>query len=201
LGSKNTPSVPSSVTSAQTADMNSLTQIAQQQSSNANQLYNLTEPGMAQGLSFYESLASGDPFQIARADAPVAQQASQAAQGASQNIINNLPGGGTKDLALEQNQLQQAATVGNAGTQGYLGAQNALLQAGGQGIGLSQGASGLGISSLGTGGGIASSAGQLSLSAQQLGLEQKGQTLGAYSSLGGDAASIGSKALFGGMGG
>jgi hypothetical protein len=190
MGSKNTPQVPASVTNAQTADINALTGIAQGQAANANQLFSLTEPGLAQSENFYQTLASGDPFAIARATAPAAQQISQATAGAKQNIMQDTPAGGTKNLALQEADVKQGAQVGNVASQGFLGSFNALGQLGGEGIGLSQGASGQALSGLTSAGNISTEMGNQSLEAQQLQLQQKGQTLGAFGGLAGDAADL-----------
>jgi hypothetical protein len=209
VGNKNTPQVPSSVTTAQTADENALTQIAQTQAANSQQLYNLTEPGIATAESFYGSLASGSPYAIQTAISPATQQIAQSAAGAKQNIMQNTPAGGTKNLALQQVDVAQGAQVGNTATQGYLGSFNALGQLGGQGVGLSQGAGGLAVSGLSSAGNISASQGQMSLEAQQMQLQQKGQTLGAFGGLAGDVATLGAagigssgtKALAGALGG
>lgn len=187
---KSTPSVPSSVTAAQTADENALVSLAQNQQANANQLFNLSEPAIQQGLSFYESLASGSPYAISQAIAPAAQQITQSTAGAVQNILQNTPQGGTRNLAIQQADVAQGAQIGNLASQGYLGAQNALLSGGTQVTGLSQSAAGIGVSGLSNAANIAGTMGSQSIEAQQLQLQSKGQTLGAVGGLAGDAAGI-----------
>jgi hypothetical protein len=195
VGGKNTPGVSSGVTSGEQADINQLTGLASQQQSNANQLFNLAEPGLQQATSFYQTLASGDPFAISRAISPAAQQITQASQGATQNIMNNAPAGGEKNLALEQVQGQAGAQIGNVASQGYLGSFNALGGLSGQGIGESQGASGQALSGISSAISGYGQLGQQQLASQELQLQSKGQTLGAFSGLAGDAASLGGSAM------
>jgi len=190
MGGKNTPSVPSNVTTAQTADENALTAIAAQQSANSNQLFNLTEPGIATAENFYATLGSGNPFAIQTAISPATQQIGQAAAGARQNIMQNTPAGGTRNLALQNVDVAQGAKVGDVATQGYLGSFNALGELGGQGVSLAQGAAGLGIGATQGAANIASTMGTQSLEAQSLQLQQKGQTLGAFGGLAGDVTSL-----------
>jgi hypothetical protein len=205
---KSTPSVPASVTEAQVADETALTQIAQQQAANSNQLFNLSEPGVAAAENFYSTLATGSPYAIRTAISPATQQISQSIAGAKQNIMQSTPEGGTRNLALQQADVAQGAEVGNTATQGYLGSFNALGQLGGQNIGLAQGAAGVATSGLSSAGNIASTMGTQSLEAQQLQIQQKGQTLGALGGVAGDvtgligdtsngAGATGLKALFG----
>lgn len=185
MGGKQSISQPSA--DAQN-DENALTQIATQQASNSNQLFNASFPGMVQSEQQAQTLASGDPYAIARAISPVAQQTSIATSAAKQNILNSGPAGGEKNLALEQADVNQGAKVGDAATQGYLNSFNALASMGATGTGL-------GISSAGAATSGFNSAGSLSVQQEQLGIQQKGNTLGAFSSLGSDAATIGAAAL------
>ncbi len=169
--------------SQQQTDQNALTQIAMGQANNANTLFNASLPGFQTAENHYSALASGDPYAIASAIAPQAQQADQQAASAKQNILQNGPAGGEKNLALEQVDVNRGATVGNAASSGYSGSFNALAQLAGQGVGESQSASGQALSGYGTAGGMA-------LQEQNLQVQQKGNTLGALSSLGGDAATL-----------
>src|SRR5271170_790849 len=89
-----------SVTSGLQNNENQLLQIANQQNTNAQQLYSLTEPGLGTAESFYSKLASGDPMAIQQAIAPAAQQITQASEGATKNIMETTPAGGEKNLAL-----------------------------------------------------------------------------------------------------
>jgi len=153
-----------------------------QQSNNSQALFNQSMPAFQQAQSHYENLASGNPYAISQAIAPVAQQADAAAAGATQNILQNGPAGGEKNLALDQVSVNKGATVGNAATQGYNGAFNALGTIGAQGIGMGQTSAGQATQGY-------SSAGGMALQEQGLQVQQKGNTLGALSSLAGDATS------------
>lgn len=182
---------------------NALTSIAQSQNANAQQLYGLTEPGLGTAEQFYKTLASGDPTAIMQTISPAAQQSSQAAAGAVKNIQQNMPGGGEKNLALENVELQKQGQVASTATNAFLGAPNALGQLAGQGIGESISSAGTGISGLSAGTQSLSSLGGMQLQEQQIQAEQKGNTLGAVGGLAGSAmgaagAAGGFGALFGG---
>lgn len=168
----------------QTADENALVSLAQQQSANSQTLFNQSLPGFEAATQHYQQLSSGDPYAISQAIAPVAQQADAQAASAKQNILQNGPAGGEKNLALEQVDVNRGATVGNAASNGYNQSFAALGQLSGQGIGLGQASSGQALSGYGSAGGMA-------LQEQGLQVQQKGNTLGALSSLGGDAATLG----------
>lgn len=182
----------SSVTSGLQSDASALTQIAQQQASQGSALFNTSFPGFQQAEQQASSLASGSPYKIAQAVAPVAQQADASAAAAKQNILQNGPAGGEKTLALENVDVNRGATVGNAASGAYLNSFNTLAGLGSQGIGLGQSSTGLGISGLSSGASTLSTLGGLQLQGQQLGAQAKGNGLGALSSLGSDAAQLGS---------
>lgn len=178
----------SSVTSGLSQDAAQLVSLAQTQQANANQLFQAAFPGFQQATNFYSTLASGDPYAIARATAPAVQQINQATAGAKANIMNTLPAGGEKTLALEQADVSQGAQVGQATTGAFLNAPNALASLAGQGVGESISAAGTGIS-----GYNAANQGLGQLGSLQI--QQKGAQLGALSSLGQDAATIGAAFL------
>lgn len=157
--------------------------LAQTASGQSTQLFNSAFPGFSSAETFYQNLASGDPGKIAQAISPATQQIGQATAGAKQNILNNDPSGGEKNLALEQANVNQGAQVGNVASQGYLNSFNALSQLAGQGI-----SQGTGLANTATSGYGASNAGNQA--AGQLGIQQKGATLGALGGLGSDAASL-----------
>ena len=166
------------------ANSNSLVQLAQQQAGNSAQLFQTAMPGYAAATDFYTSLSSGDPGKIAAAIAPSTQAITQASTGAKQNILNNAPAGGEKNLALENVDVNQGAQVGKTASEGYLNSFNALGNLAQQGIGASQNATGQALSGYGTG---IQGFGQVGQEATQ----QKGATLGAIGSLGGDVATLG----------
>ena len=195
---KGNSGVSGSVSAGEQANSDALVQIAQGQASNANQLFQQSEPGFQKAEQQYSALASGDPYAIMRAISPVAQQADTAAGAAKSNILNTGPAGGEKTLALEQVDVNRGAQVGDAATKGYEGSFNALAQLAGQGVSASQGAAGLGISGLNSSSQTLGTIGSQQIQAQQLQAEQKGNSLGALSSLGaglaggiGEAGSIG----------
>lgn len=167
------------------ANDSALVSLAQGQASNANQLFQASFPGVQQAEGFYSTLASGDPYAISRAIAPASQQISAATAGAKANILNNAPAGGEKTLALEQADVSQGAQVGQAATGSFLNSFSALGALGGQNIGESISAAGTGISGL-------NSANQGAFGSANLSIQQKGAQLGALSSLGQDAATVGS---------
>jgi hypothetical protein len=164
-----TPQETKDLTSAES----SLVGLIGQQATNAQQLYQLEEPGLVQATNFYENLASGDPGAIMRAIAPTAQAASQAATGARSNIMANAPPGGEKNLALEQVDRDRAAQIAKTSSGASLGAENALAKLGTTGVGLSTSESGAAV---GAAGGLAGM-GQLRIQSQQQQMEQKGQSM------------------------
>lgn len=98
--------------------------------------------------------------------------------------MNNAPSGGEKSLALEQADVSQGAQVGNVTSGAVSGSYNALAQLAGQGVGESISAAGTGISGFNS---ANQGLGQLG----QLQIQQKGAQLGALTSLGSDAATLG----------
>jgi hypothetical protein len=163
-----------------------MVKLAQEQEKNSQTLFNLTDPGLVQSENYYETLASGDPGAIMRAIAPGAQQVSEATAGAKSNIMANSPAGGEKNLALEMTDVNRGAQVGQMAAGATLKAPDALAKLSGQGIGESQNAAGIASSTYGSANSGLASLGQLNIQDQQLQMEQKGQSLGAIGSLGGD---------------
>lgn len=180
-----------------------MTAIASSQASQGSELFNTAFPAFQAATQRAEQLSSGNPYLLASATAPVAQQADSAAAAAKQNILQNGPAGGEKNLALEQVDVNRGATVGNAASGSYLNSFNALAGLGTQGIGLGQNATSLGISGYGSAGSQLTNLGGLQLQGQQLGIQQKGQTLGLVESLAADSTSLatGGKSSGGGAAG
>jgi hypothetical protein len=187
-----TPPISGPVEQGLLSNENALVNIAQQQNTNAQTLFGLTEPGLGTAESFYSKLASGDPSTIQSAIAPAVGQIQQGAQGATQSILNTAPAGGEKNLALEQVQANKGSQVGSVATQAYLGAPNALASLASQGVGESISSAGQGISGLSAGSTSLSNIGQLQVSEQQIQAQQKGSVLGALGSLAGAGAELGS---------
>lgn len=172
------------VQAGELANSTALTQIAQKQSERSDTLFAESNPGFKQAENFYGTLSTGDPYAIARAIAPATQEITKAAAGAKQQIMNTAPAGGEKNLALEQVDVNKGAEVGKTAAGGYLNSFNALAQLAGQGTGESISAAGTGISGY-------SSANQGLGQLGQLQIQQKGAQLGALTSLGTDAATLG----------
>jgi hypothetical protein len=182
--------VSSDVTSGEQSAIQSLLGLAGTQQGEASQLFNLGLPAEQQAMQHYQALASGSPEAIQTAIAPGVQQIQQAAQGAKQNILTTAPAGGEKNLAIENVDVNQGNEIGKLASQGYLGSFNALGQLGAQTTGQSQGATGQAFSGIG---GALSGYGQIGnqeLQAQQEQLQQKGETLGFWASMGSKGASV-----------
>jgi hypothetical protein len=111
--------------------------LAQQQDARSQKLFDLTEPGMKTAEDFYSALASGNPGSIQRASAPATQQIAQAYNSQIQNISQNMPRGGARDLAIQEAEISKSGAIGNTEAQAYLGSFPALASLAGQGIGLS----------------------------------------------------------------
>ena len=172
-----------------------LTNLAGQEITNSQQLFNLTAPGLVQGEDFYQQVMTGDPAAIMKAIAPTAAQATQAATGAKANIEANSPAGGEKNLALENVDVSRGATIANAASGATLAAPNALGQIAGQGINESISSAGAGTSALSAANTGYGNLQSLTFEGQQLQMEQKGQSLGALGGLTGDATQIGTAAI------
>jgi hypothetical protein len=165
-----------------------LTSLLGQQEGNSQQLFNLAFPGMQQSENFYSALASGSPDLLAKVTAPAAQQINQAATGAKQNIMQNAPAGGEKNLALENVNVSQGDQLGKLASQGYTGSFNALAQMGQGGVSQSQSAANTAISA-------GSAAGSQYSNLVNEHIQQKGASLGAFGGLAGDAAGLGMAAI------
>lgn len=176
------------VENGELANSTALTQIAQNSANQSTQLFNQTEPGLLSAENFYGALATGSPSAISTATAPQVQQIAQATQGAKQNILNNAPAGGEKNLALENADVSQGAEVGKVTSGAVAGSYNALAQLAGQGVGESISSTGNAVSGYNS---ANQGLGQLG----QLQIQQKGAQLGALTSLGGDAATLGAAFL------
>lgn len=181
MGSKG-GSLSDSAQNSLVQNSDALTQLAQGQAANSNQLFGASFPGFGQAENFYQTLSTGDPNAIARATAPATQQIDLATAGAKQNIMNNAPAGGEKNLALEQANVQQGAQVGSTASNGFLNSFNALAQLAGQGVGESTGAAGAATGAFG----------QANTGYNQIvqqGNAQKGSGLGLFGSLAGSLSS------------
>lgn len=176
-------------------DESALTSLIGQETNQSQQLFDLGAPALTQATNYYENLASGDPGSITRAIAPQAQQINQAETGAIASIQANDPAGGEKNLAIEQAQLGRAGGIASTATGAVQSANQSLGQLGGQGISGAQSGESLATSGLGTGIQGFGTLGGLQLQSQQLQMEQKGQELGAFGGLAGDASQLGSASM------
>jgi hypothetical protein len=169
--------LPTQLTPEMQANETALTQIATESAQEGQQLYNLTEPGLARSEDYYTALSSGDPAAIMQAIAPGAQQVNAASQGAKKNILASPGGGGEKNLALEQVDVNKGAQIGEMAGGAYTGSFGALAKLGTSGVGESLQATGTGVSAYGAANSDATSIGNLSLEDAQVQMEQKGQSL------------------------
>lgn len=163
---------------------NALVGLAQQQASRSGQLFNATFPGLNSAEQFYGSLATGSPYAISTATAPAVAQLAASTAGAKQNILNNAPAGGEKNLAIEQADVNQGAQIGRLTSGAYTGSFNALASLAGQGVGESISSAGTAISGYNSANNALGNLGNLQI-------QQKGAQLGALTSLGSDAATLG----------
>lgn len=150
--------------------------IAQDADQRAGQLFSASFPGFQTAENYYQTLASGDPTAIARANAPATQQINEQSQATAQRINQDMPRGGEKNLALEENEINKGAQIGKNATQGYLSSFQNLAGLAGQGIGQSGQQSQIAGSEFST------------VANQQA--EGKASELGFYSSLAGSGASL-----------
>lgn len=144
-------------------------------------LFNLALPGLEQSEGYYGKLASGDPNALARANAPAIQQITSKTNSAKQNILQDNPRGGERNLALEEADLGQGAQISQLTTGSYLGAFPSLASLGGQNVSQGNAATSTGLQGMNA---AANQYGNL----QQLGNQQKATQLGLYSSLAGAGA-------------
>lgn len=182
-GSQTNSNLNPAISQGLLADEAALTSIASTESAEGQQLYNLTEPGLAKAENFYTALSSGDPAAIMQVIAPGAQQINQASQGAKKNILQSPGGGGEKNLALENVDVSKASEIGQMAGGAYTGSFNALGQLAGQGIGESAALTGEGVGALSAGSSTLGTLGNLNLGDAQMQMEQKGQQLGVFGSL------------------
>jgi hypothetical protein len=102
----------------------------------------------------------------------------------------NAPAGGEKNLALEMTDVNRAAQISKTASGASTGANNALGQLAAQGIGESTSEAGTAIGGLSASSSTLSSLGNYEIQQQELQMEQKGQALGAFGGLVGDASGL-----------
>ena len=154
------------------ANSTALTKIAQEQAGHGTQLFETAFPGFQTAEDFYRVAATGDPYNLARITAPAAQAVTKQADAAKKNILQNTAPGGTRNLALEEVEVNRGAQVGGMESQAYLNAFPSLAQLAGQGVNQSISAAGTGISGYGTANQGLASLGNLQIQSAQLQAEE-----------------------------
>jgi hypothetical protein len=171
-----------SLQNAQTNLANQMAATGQQSATEGSKLFNLALPGLQQSESYYGKLASGDPAALARANAPAIQQITGNSNAAAKNIVQDMPRGGERNLALEEGDLSKGSQISQLTTGSYTGSFGSLAGLGGQNVSQGTAATGTGLQGMNA---AANQYGQL----QQLNNEQKATQLGFISSLAGAGAS------------
>lgn len=172
-----------SLQNAQTNLANVMATTGQQSAQEGSTLFNLGLPGLEQSEAYYGKLASGDPNALARANAPAIQSITEKSNQAKQNIIQDNPRGGERNLALEEADIAKGAQISNLTTGSYVGAFPSLASLGGQNVGQGNAATSTGLQGMNS---AANQYGQL----QQLSNEQKATQMGFITSLAGAGASL-----------
>ncbi len=145
-----------------------------------SQLFNMALPGLQQAETYYGTLASGDPNALARANAPAIQALTKSTNSAKQNIVQDNPKGGERNLALEEADLSKGAQIGQLETGSYLSSFGSLAGLGGQNVGQGTAATSSGLQ------GMNAAANQYG-NIQQINAANKAQTMGAASGAAGTA--------------
>lgn len=174
--------------SADTSAINNLagilSQTGQQSLQQGSTLFNMAIPGLEAANSYYTKLASGDPSALSRANAPAIQGITQQSNAAKQNIVQDTPRGGERNLALDQADIAKGSQISQLTTGSYTNAFPSLAQLSGQNVSQGNAATQTGLS------GLSSAAGQygnlLNINAQD-----KASTLGLLGSLAGAGATLG----------
>lgn len=141
-------------------------------------LFDLALPGLTQSESYYNKLASGDPNALARANAPAVGAITKSSDSAAKNIVQDNPRGGERNLALEENQINKGAQIGQLETGSYTNSFGSLASLGGQNVGQGTSATSAGLQ------GMNAAANQYG-NIQQINAQNKSQTMGEYSQLAG----------------
>jgi hypothetical protein len=175
--------VSQNLQNAEAGTAQQLTATAQQEQQQSGQEFATSFPGFQTAENYYQQLSTGDPGAISRAISPATQQINAQTTANAQRIEQDSPRGGAKNLALEENQINKGAQIGNLATQSYLGSFQNLAGLAGQGVGESIQSAGTGISGLNAAGNQYSN-----IANQQA--EGKASQLGFISSLAGSGAEL-----------
>jgi hypothetical protein len=169
--------------SAQTNLANVMASTGQQSAQQGSKLFNLALPGLERSETYATKLSTGDPAALSRANAPAIQQITGQTNKAKENILQDQPRGGGRDLALSEADINKGAQISNLTTGSYLSSFPTLAQLGGQNVSQGNAATGTGLQGMNA---AANQYGQL----QQLNNEQKATQLGAITGLVGSAATF-----------
>lgn len=166
---------------------------------NANDLYNLTKPGLATAESYYNKLATGNPSAIQTAIAPASEKIAASSEAAKQNILRTTPRGGEQNLALEQADIAKASGIGTLATTAYTGSFPALASLAGEGVGLSLNELQSALSAFSGSGTSLAGAGTTAGNVANQQAEGKASTLGLVGSLAGAAGTAAGGGAFGSL--
>lgn len=144
-------------------------------------LFNLALPGLEKAEGYYGKLSSGDPQALATANAPAIQQIGEKSNEAKKNIMQDMPRGGGRDLALQEADLSKGSAISNLTTGSYVNSFGSLAGLGGQNVSQGNAATGTGLQGMNA---AANQYGQL----QQIQNQQKETQLGFITGLAGAAA-------------
>lgn len=164
----------------------------------AQQLYDLTEPGMAAAESFYKMLSTGDPATIQRATAPATEQIAAKYNQTSKALGYEMPRGGARDIAIEEAQISKEGAIGSVDAQAYLQSFPALASLASGGIGLSMSELSAALAAFSGASQSLTGASQSNQAAGQMEGAGKAETLGFLASLGNSAATGAGLAMSGG---
>ena len=156
-------------------------QTAQQSAQQGSTLFNMALPGLEKAESYYGKLSSGDPNALATANAPAIQSITGQSNESLKNIMQSMPRGGARDLAISDADLSKGAQISNLTTGSYTNSFGSLAGLGGQNVSQGNAATATGLQGMNS---AANQYGQL----QQLNNQQKATQLGFIGSLGGAAA-------------
>jgi len=113
---------------------NSLTQqqmgIAEQQNAQQQQNYSRMLQLEQPAISYYQGLTGGDAASTTQAAMPFISQITQAFNTSKQQIMNQMPPGAARDLALSQQEQQKDVATANFMNQQVLGAYDKLANIG-----------------------------------------------------------------------
>lgn len=177
------PVSSSSLEKSQANLANQMAATGAQSTAEGSQLFNLALPGLEKSETYLNKLADGDPNALARANAPAIAAITKSSDSAAKNITQDNPRGGEQHLALEENQINKGAHIGDLATQSYTSSFGSLASLGGQNVSQGTAATGAGLQGMNA---AANQYGNL----QEINAQNKSQTMGEYSELAGLGTSV-----------